>query len=66
MPWVTFKERFLAKYFPKEEMDNKEKEFIELSQETRTVREYITKFECLSHFAPHMIDTPRKKVKKYH
>ena len=31
MPWVTFKERFLEKYFPSEERDNKKKEFINLT-----------------------------------
>ena len=31
IPGVTFKERFLEKDFPKEERDNNEKEFIELT-----------------------------------
>ena len=30
------------------------------------MREYTTKFERSSHFASHMVDTPRKKIKKYH
>ena len=66
MPWVTFKERFYKKYFSEEERDNKEKEFIDLTQGSMTMREYTTKFERLSCFAPHMVDIPRKKIKKYY
>ena len=60
---MTFKERFLENFFSEEERDNKEKEFIDLTQGSMTVREYTTKFERLSLFALHMADTPRKKIK---
>ena len=53
-------------YLLEEERYNKEKKFIDLTQGIMTMREYTTKFERLSHFAPHMVDTPRKKIKKYH
>ena len=42
------------------------KEFIELVQGSKTVREYTTQFERLSYFAYHMIDTLEKKNEKYH
>ena len=66
MPWATFRELFLEKYFPEEEKDQREKEFMELTQGNLTVREYTTQFERLSRFARHMVDTPQKKVKKFH
>ena len=58
MMWTAFHERFLEKFFPEDEKDKKEKEFMELTQGGKTVREYITQFERLSHFAPHMVDRP--------
>ena len=64
MPWVAFKERFLEKYFPEEERDNKEKEFINLTQGIMTVHEYTTKFERMSRFNPHIVDIPKMKIKK--
>ena len=30
------------------------------------MREYVTQFERLSHFAHYMVDTPQKKVKQFH
>ena len=66
MTWVAFRERFLENYFPQTEKNKKEKEFIDLVQGSRTVREYTIQFERLSRFAYHMIDTPEKKNRKYH
>ena len=40
MPWMTFKERFLAKFFPGTEMDKKEQKFLNLVQGDKPVREY--------------------------
>ena len=58
MTWTTFRERFLEKFFPEDEKDEKEKEFMELTQRGKAVREYVTLFERLSYFAPHMVDRP--------
>ena len=66
MPWVAFKARFLEKYFSEEERDQEEKNFLSLIQGNRTVREYTTQFERLSRFAQHMIDTPQRKIKRFH
>ena len=66
MPWNAFRELFLENYFPQTERNKKEREFIELTQGNRTVREYTVQFERLSRFAYHMIDTPEKKNRKYH
>ncbi|KAK9907242.1 hypothetical protein M0R45_000972 [Rubus argutus] len=65
MDWNTFKGIFLDKYFPQVEKDKKETEFIQLVQERMTVTEYETKFIKLSRFAPHMIDTPDKKARRF-
>ncbi|KAK9938756.1 hypothetical protein M0R45_015477 [Rubus argutus] len=65
MDWNTFKGIFLDKYFPQVEKDKKETEFIQLVQEKMTVTEYETKFIKLSRFAPHMIDTPDKKARRF-
>ena len=51
---------------PKKERDQQEREFLSLIQGTWIVREYVTQFERLSHFAGHMVDTPQKKVKRFH
>ncbi|XP_040369350.1 uncharacterized protein LOC121051250 [Rosa chinensis] len=65
MEWAVFKEKFLEKYFPQVERDKKELEFIQLTQGKMTVIEYETKFTKLSRFAPHMVDTDDKKVRRF-
>ena len=66
MTWTAFREHFLEKFFPEDKKDQKEKEFMELTQGGKTVREYVTQFDRLSRFAPHMVDTPQKKIKKFY
>ena len=66
MPWEAFKAKFLEKYFPEEERDQQEREFLSLVQGTWTVRDYVMQFKRLSHFAHHIVDTPQKKVKQFH
>ena len=66
MTWATFKIKFLEKYFPMTERNDKRNEFLELVQGSMTVREYMTKFERLSHFAGNLIDTPEAKNQQYH
>ena len=38
---------------------------MDLVQGELSVQEYTVQFERLSHFAPHLIDAPEKKNKKY-
>ena len=66
MAQPVFKARFLKKYFPDSEKDKREQEFLELVQGKMMVQEYTLQFERLSRFAPHLVDTPQKKMKKYH
>ncbi|KAK9951181.1 hypothetical protein M0R45_006639 [Rubus argutus] len=65
MEWAEFKEKFLERFFPQVEKDKKEQEFIQVVQGRMTVIEYETKFTKLSCFAPHMVDTPNKKARRF-
>ena len=58
MTWAAFRERFLEKFYPEDEKNQREKEFVELIQGDKTVREYVTQFKRLSRFASHMVDAP--------
>ena len=57
MTWTTFKVKVLEKYFPIIERNDKRKEFLELIQRNMMIREYMTKFERLSHFMNNLINT---------
>ena len=61
MTWATFKVKFLEKYFPITERNDKRKELLGLIQENMMVREYTTKIERLSHFTGNWDDTPKAK-----
>ena len=66
MTWTTFKVKFLEKYFPITDRNDKKKEFLELIQKNMTVREYTTKFERLSSLASNTINTSETKNQQYH
>ncbi|KAH7573170.1 hypothetical protein JRO89_XS03G0082200 [Xanthoceras sorbifolium] len=57
-----FKELFNQKYFPKELRKEKESEFIQLTQGTKSLVEYERKFEQLSRFILHLIETEQYKI----
>ena len=61
MTWATFKVKFLEKYFPITERNDKRKEFLELILGNMMVWEYTTKFKCFSRFANNLIDTLEAK-----
>ena len=63
--WERFKEVFNEKYFPQSLRDEKEAEFIHLTQGKMSVTEYERKFEELSRFAPHLVDTEARKAKRF-
>ena len=66
MTWITFKVKFLEKYFPITERNDKRKEFLEFIQGNMTVNEYTTKFERLSRFVNNLISTLEAKNQQYH
>ncbi|KAH7542658.1 hypothetical protein FEM48_Zijuj02G0097500 [Ziziphus jujuba var. spinosa] len=45
--------------------DNKIVEFIELKQGKMTLARYERKFDELSRYAPHLVDTDERKAKKF-
>ncbi|XP_022861220.1 uncharacterized protein LOC111381651 [Olea europaea var. sylvestris] len=65
LTWDRFKELFCNKYFIAPVRTMKMNEFIQLRQRRMTVGEYIRKFEQLSTFATHMINTKALKVERF-
>ncbi|KAJ4702887.1 Cellular nucleic acid-binding protein [Melia azedarach] len=63
--WDRFKELFDEKYFPQSLRDDKEAEFIQLTQGSKSLIEYERKFEELSRFAPHLLDTEARKARRF-
>ena len=53
VPWGTFRQTFLEKYFPEDVKNRKEMEFLELKQGSMMVAEYAVKFENLVRYFPH-------------
>eukprot|EP00256_Glycine_max_P067144 XP_025981739.1 uncharacterized protein LOC102669650 [Glycine max] len=53
VPWGTFRQTFLEKYFPEDVKNRKEMEFLELKQGSMTVAEYAARFENLVRYFPH-------------
>jgi 5-deoxy-D-glucuronate isomerase len=58
--WPEFRAAFHAHHVPQGVIELK-KEFQDLKQGSISVNEYITKFNQLSHYAPHEVDTDEKK-----
>ncbi|XP_062230289.1 uncharacterized protein LOC133928000 [Phragmites australis] len=59
--WADFQNSFRAHHVPAGEIKVKRKEFLSLKQGPMSVREYLTKFTQLSHYAPNDIDMDEKK-----
>ena len=53
VPWGTFRQTFLEKYFPEDVKNRKEMEFLELKQGSMTVAEYTRKHRKL---ITHMVE----------
>lgn len=62
--WYDFKDEFARKYFPEEAIDQMDKDFSELRQGTRTVREYEQEFNRLRKFVSRNIDK-REQIEKF-
>ncbi|XP_027172053.1 uncharacterized protein LOC113771683 [Coffea eugenioides] len=63
--WVNFVRDFNAKYFPPLVQEKKEDEFIRLRQGTQSVAEYESQFTRLSKFAPELILTEQRRVRRF-
>ena len=59
--WDEFKTAFRAHHIPAGLMERKLNEFLDLTQGTRTVAEYVQAFNNLCHYAGYHVDTDAKK-----
>ncbi len=62
VPWTEFRAAFKAHHVPSSLIKIKLREFLTLKQGTRTVREYVQKFNELSRYAPGHVDTDGKRT----
>ncbi|CAN7104716.1 unnamed protein product [Brassica rapa subsp. narinosa] len=62
--WYDFKDEFARRYFPEEAIDQMDKDFAELRQGTRTVREYEQEFHRLRKFVSRYVDE-REHIEKF-
>ena len=62
MTWEMFKKAFLDRLFPKEKMEAKVVEFINIFQGGISVLEYSIKFTKLSKYAPSLVFNPRDEM----
>src|SRR6266508_3709372 len=61
VPWTEFRAAFKAYHIPSSVMKIKLREFINLKQGSKTVREYSQIFNELARYAPDHVDTDAKK-----
>ena len=49
-------------YYPRDVRRMKEREFLSLKQGSLSIMAYATKFNELSHFTPHQVDTEERRI----
>jgi hypothetical protein len=59
--WPEFRATFRAHHVPQGVIKLKKKEFQDLKQGSMSMNEYVTKFNQLSRYAPHEVNTDEKK-----
>ena len=62
MTWDRLVELLDHKYYPQDIQRTKEREFLTLKQGSMTVMEYAAKFNKLSRFALHQVNTEERKM----
>src|SRR5207244_11155805 len=62
VPWMEFRAAFKAHHVHSSLIKIKLREFVTLKQGTRTVQEYVQKFNELSRYAPGHVDTDGKRT----
>ncbi|XP_022872504.1 uncharacterized protein LOC111391503 [Olea europaea var. sylvestris] len=65
LTWEQFKKELMDKYFPQSLRDFKESEFLQLKQGNMSLMDYERKFDQLSRYAPHLVDTEIKKTRRF-
>lgn len=63
--WEEFKKIFIEKYFSETTQDRVREEFSRLEQERDYVADYAQKFISLARFAPNLVATESRKVKRF-
>ncbi|XP_071905724.1 uncharacterized protein [Coffea arabica] len=63
--WINFMREFNAKYFSPLIQEKKEDEFINFRQGAQTVVEYESQFTKLSKFAPKLIVTEQRRIRRF-
>ncbi|XP_027155198.1 uncharacterized protein LOC113758901, partial [Coffea eugenioides] len=63
--WVNFTREFNEKYLPPIVQERREEDFIRLRQGPLSVAEYETQFTKLSRFAPELVLTDRKRIRRF-
>ena len=63
--WEEFKRRFRENYVPQCVMEMKRREFLHLKQESKTITNYLDRFNDLSRYAPEDTNTETKKVYRF-
>src|SRR5207237_8286302 len=65
VPWTEFSAAFRVYHIPPSMMKIKLREFLNLKQGSKTVREYVQVFNDLALYAPEHIDTDAKKKESF-
>lgn len=65
LTWEQLKEMIMEQYFLQSFRDQKEKEFLNLQQGGMSVVDYERKFNQLSRYATHLVDTEPKKARRF-
>jgi len=65
LTWDDFKEEIRDKFFPQALRDHRETEFLRLVQGDMDIVEYERRFEELSRYAPHLVETEFKKARRF-
>lgn len=63
--WKQFSDGFFERFFPESAQKDLEEKFIALKQWDRYVDVNAAEFLRLSHFAPYMVATEKKRVKRF-
>ncbi|XP_071932034.1 uncharacterized protein [Coffea arabica] len=63
--WINFVREFNEKFLPPLVQEKREDDFIKLRQGTLSVAEYETRFTKLSTYAPELVATERKRIRRF-
>lgn len=63
--WEMFKDAFYAKFFPRSEQIQRERDFIKLEQGSKAVGEYEAEFARMSRFAPTLVADEESRARRF-